>query len=411
VAWRISEEDFCKSIDFIDYLKLRAGYVATGNQEIGNYSFASALTTIKYTFNDNPVNAVVPYVMPNPNVQWESQKQLNLGFDASIINQRISLVVDLYQKNTENMLVPMAVPILTGYSDVYVPFINAGEIVNKGIELTVTSHNLKDAFRWDTEFNISFNKNEVKSLNDTIPLPRGSVGFNQQIARIEPGYPVDVFYGFVTDGIFQSQEEVETHALQVPGNDPYNRTSAGDIRFLDLNSDGIIDDDDRTYIGNPNPDFIFSLNNRFEFKGFDLNIFLQGVYGSEIYNANRIWSEGMAIAYNQSLGTLDRWTGPETSNSTPRAIFNDPNKNIRPSARFIEDGSYLRIKNVIFGYTLPGSLLEKIRIQSVRIYLSGTNLYTFTNYTGFDPEVGANGIDLSTYPVTRTFSVGANLTF
>jgi TonB-linked SusC/RagA family outer membrane protein len=411
VAWRISEEDFFKSIEFIDYLKLRAGYGATGNQEIGNYSFASALTTIKYTFNDNPVNAVVPYVMPNPNVQWESQKQLNLGFDASIINQRISLVVDLYQKNTENMLVPMAVPILTGYSDVYVPFINAGEIVNKGIELTVTSHNLKDAFRWDTEFNISFNKNEVKSLNDTIPLPRGSVGFNQQIARIEPGYPVDVFYGFVTDGIFQSQEEVETHALQVPGNDPYNRTSAGDIRFLDLNSDGIIDDDDRTYIGNPNPDFIFSLNNRFEFKGFDLNIFLQGVYGSEIYNANRIWSEGMAIAYNQSLGTLDRWTGPETSNSTPRAIFNDPNKNIRPSARFIEDGSYLRIKNVIFGYTLPGSLLEKIRIQSVRIYLSGTNLYTFTNYTGFDPEVGANGIDLSTYPVTRTFSVGANLTF
>ena len=278
LAWRVSEEDFFQGQEFIDYLKLRAGYGVTGNQEIGNYSFASALTTIKYNFNNNPVNAVVPYIMPNPNVQWESQKQVNIGFDATILDQRLSLTFDLYHKKTEDMLVPMAVPIITGYSDVYVPFINAGEIVNKGVELTVTSHNFKGNFNWDTDFNISINRNEVLSLNDTIPLPRGSVGFNQNLARIEPGYPVDAFYGFVTDGIFQSQEEVEAHALQVPGEDPYNRTSAGDIRYMDLNSDGIIDDEDRTYIGNPNPDFIFSLNNRFSYGGFDLNIFLQGVY-------------------------------------------------------------------------------------------------------------------------------------
>ncbi len=411
LAWRVSEEDFFQAVDFVDYLKVRAGYGVTGNQEIGNYSFASALTTIKYTFNDNPVNAVVPYIMPNPNVQWESQKQVNIGFDATILDQMISLTVDLYQKNTQDMLVPMDVPIITGYSDIYVSFINAGEIVNRGVELTVTSHNFRGRFNWDTDFNISVNRNEVLSLNDTIPLPRGSVGFNQNLARIEAGYPVDVFYGFVTDGIFQSQEEVEAHALQVPGEDPYNRTSAGDIRFLDLNSDGVIDDDDRTYIGNPNPDFIFSFNNRFEYSGFDLNIFLQGVYGNDIYNANRIWNEGMAVAYNQTTETLNRWTSTASGNATPRAVFNDPNKNTRPSDRFIEDGSYLRIKNIILGYTFPESVLGKIRISSARIYVSGTNLWTFTSYKGFDPEVGVNGIDLSTYPVTRTISIGANIGF
>jgi len=411
LAWRVSEEDFFQGQEFVDYLKLRAGYGVTGNQEIGNYSFASALTTIKYAFNDNPVNAVVPYIMPNPNVQWESQKQINIGFDATVLDQRLSLTFDLYHKKTEDMLVPMAVPIITGYSDVYVPFINAGEIVNKGVELTVTSHNLKGSFNWDTDFNISINRNEVVSLNDTIPLPRGSVGFNQNLARIEPGYPVDAFYGFVGDGIFQSQEEVEAHALQVPGEDPYSRTSAGDIRYMDLNSDGIIDDEDRTYIGNPNPDFIFSLNNRFSYGGFDLNIFLQGVVGNDIYNANRIWNEGMAVAYNQTTETLDRWTSPGSETTVPRAVFNDPNKNTRPSNRFIEDGSYLRIKNVILGYTLPESMMARIGIASARIYISGANLWTLTNYKGFDPEVGVSGIDLSTYPVTRTISIGANIGF
>jgi len=410
-AWRISEEDFMQQSTFIDDLKLRAGYGVTGNQEIGNYSFASALSTIKYNFNNNLVNAVVPIVMPNPNVQWESQKQVNIGFDATLFDQRLAITFDAYQKNTENMLVPMAVPITTGYSDIAVPFINAGEVVNKGIEITITSHNLRGEVTWDTDFNISFNRNEVISLNDTIPMARGSVGFNQQIARIEAGQPMDVFYGFVTDGLFQTQAEVEQHALQVSGDDVYARTSAGDIRFKDLNSDGIIDDADRTYIGNPNPDFIFSLNNMLAYKGFDLNVFLQGVYGNDIYNANRIWSEGMAVAQNQIISTVNRWTGEGTSNSMPRAVFNDPNKNIRPSNRFVEDGSYLRLKNVTLGYTLPGQLTQKIRMESARIYVSGTNLLTFADYSGFDPEVGANGIDLSTYPVTRTVSMGVNINF
>ncbi len=411
LAWRVSEEDFFQSVDFVDDLKLRAGYGVTGNQEIGNYAYASALSIIKYNFNNNLVNAVVPVVMPNPNVQWESQNQANIGFDATILNQRINLSVDAYQKITKDMLVPMSVPITTGYSDIYVPFINAGKIENKGIEVSVSSHNITGEFTWDTDFNISFNKNEVKSLNDTIPMSRGSVGFNQQIARLETGKPVDIFYGFVTDGLFQTYNEVDAHAIQVPGDDIYARTSAGDIRYKDLNSDGVIDDEDRTYIGNPNPDFIFALNNTFSYKGFDLNIFLQGVYGNDIYNANRIGNEGMAVAYNQNKSTLNRWMGEGTSNTMPRAVFNDPNKNSRPSNRFIEDGSYLRVKNITLGYTLPTAISKKLKMAKTRLYLSGANLFTLTDYSGFDPEVGPNGIDLNTYPLTRTISVGANISF
>lgn len=409
-AWRVSEEKFF-NVPQISNLKVRAGYGITGNQNIGNYAFASSLNIVQYNFNNNPSNAVVPVVMPNPNVRWESQRQTNVGVDIGLFNNRVNVTLDAYYKLTEDMLVPMSVPITTGYSDVYVPSINAGSLENKGVELNVSTVNYDSDFKWTTDFNISVNRNEVVDLNDTIPMARGNVGFNQQIARIEAGVPMDAFFGFVTDGVFQTDEEVEAHATQVPGSDPNSRTSAGDIRYKDLNNDGKIDDNDRTYIGNPNPDFIFSLNNHFQYKGFDLNVYLQGVYGNDIYNANRISNEGMAVAYNQSAETLNRWTGAGTSNSMPRAVFNDPNKNSRPSDRFIEDGSYVRIKNVSLGYTLPAAITKQAYIQKARFYVSTTNLFTFTNYKGFDPEVQLTGIDNNIYPLTRTFSVGVNLNF
>ncbi len=411
LAWRVSEENFLSNVDFLDNLKLRAGYGATGNQEIGLYEYASVLETNVYVFNDGIVSAVVPNKMPNPNLHWESQNMANVGIDATIFDQRFDVTLDAYYKVTDDMLVPMSVPISTGYSDTDVPYINAGKIINKGIEISVTSHNLKGSLKWDTDVNFSLNRNEVKELNDTIPMTVGSISLNQDLARIATGHPMNVFYGYVTDGIFQNQTDVDNHAQQVPGSDIYSRTSPGDIRFKDLNSDGVINADDRTYIGNPNPDFIFSMNNRFEYKGFDLNIFLQGVYGNDIYNANRIWNEGMAVAYNQSTKTLNRWTGEGTSNSMPRAVFDDPNKNSRPSNRYIEDGSYLRIKNVTLGYNLPKSWYERFHVSSARLYISGTNLYTFSSYEGFDPEVGITGIDNSVYPVTRTISIGANISF
>ena len=408
-AWRISEEDFFKSLTFVNDMKIRAGYGATGNQSIGNYSFASSLNTIKYNFNNNVVSAVVPTVMPNPYVQWEQQKQGNVGIDATMFNQRVEVTVDAYLKQTDKMLVPMVVPVSTGYSDIYVPSINAGTMENKGIEFTINTKNLTGDLKWNTMFNISFNANKVVSINDTVPMSSGSIGLNQNLALIKAGLPINEFYGFVTDGLFQNQQEVDNHAIQVPGNDPYNRTSPGDIRFKDLNNDGVINDKDRTYLGNPNPSITFAMNNTFSYKGLDLSIFLQGVAGNKIINANRVWSEAMDVAQNQTIATLNRWTGEGTSNTMPRAIFNDPNKNTRPSDRYVEDGSYLRIKNVTLGYTFPKSILKKVQLSTARFYISAQNLFTITKYTGFDPEVGTSGIDNSVYPVTRTISVGVNL--
>jgi TonB-linked SusC/RagA family outer membrane protein len=411
VAWRLSDEKFMKGIEWLSDLKVRAGYGITGNQNIGNYLYASALQTVQYNFNGQAVGAVVPQAIPNPNIQWEEMEQTNIGVDASLWNGRINVTVDAYVKNTNNMLVPMSVPIPTGYSDIVVPQINAGKVSNRGIEFSLQTENIKGPFTWNTSFNISYNKNKVVSLNDSIPLPTGSIGLNQNLSIQRSGFPVSAFYGFITNGIFQSQKEVDQYATQVPGSDPYNRTSAGDIRFRDLNNDGRIDDADRTYIGNPSPRFIFAMNNSFAWKGFDLNIFLQGVEGNDIFNANRIYQEGMAVAQNQTVNVSDRWSSTNASNKTPRAVFNDPNKNTRVSDRFIEDGSYLRIKNVSLGYTLPKSISSRAKLQSARFYLSAQNLYTFTNYTGFDPEVVVSGIDNNLYPVTRTISAGINLLF
>ncbi|MDO9152860.1 MAG: TonB-dependent receptor [Paludibacter sp.] len=411
LAWRISEEEFFKSLTFVNDMKVRGGYGVTGNQEIGNYSFASSLNTYAYNFNNTIVSAVIPTIMSNPYVQWEQQKQANIGFDATMFNQRVDVILDAYIKNTDKMLVPMSVPVSSGYSDVYVPSINAGQMENKGIELTVNTRNLTGKFVWNTSFNVSFNQNKVISINDTVPMSTGSIGLNANLALIKAGLPVNEFYGFKTDGIFQNQAEVDNYALQVPGNDPYNRTSPGDIRFKDLNNDGVINDKDRTYLGSPNPTFIFAMNNYFTYQGFDLSIFLQGVAGNKICNANRFWSEAMNVAQNQTTATLNRWTGEETSNTMPRAVFNDPNKNTRPSDRYIENGSYLRIKNLTLGYTFSKQLIKQLKLSTARLYVTGQNLFTFTKYTGFDPEVGAGGIDNNVYPVTRTYTVGVNLVF
>ena len=408
VAWRISKEDFFK-LDFINDLKLRIGYGVTGNQNIGNYSFASSLQIAQYNFNNNIVGIVYTLVLPNPGVQWEQVEQSNIGLDATMFNDRVNLTVDAYLKNTSKMLVPAVVPVTTGYSSTNVPSVNAGSLQNKGIEIGLATKNITGLFTWNTDFNISFNQNEIKSLNDSTPLFVDNYGLNANFGIDAAGLPANEFYGYVTDGIFQTQKDIDNHAVQQAGTTTYNSTSPGDIRFKDLNSDGVINANDRTYIGNPNPKFIYAMNNSFSYKGFDLNIFLQGVYGNKIFNANNIYQEGMSTAQNQTVRTLNRWEGEGTSNYMPRAIYGDPNQNARVSNRYIEDGSYLRIKNVTIGYILPHKFIHHIKFSSIRIYASCLNLATFTNYSGFDPEVGANGVDYSVYPVTRTFSVGINL--
>lgn len=406
-AWRLSEETFFHTNKWVNDVKLRAGYGVTGNQwGINNYAYFTKLKTGQYVFNGTPVSTLYPLVMPNPDVKWETVKQWNAGIDLTLLNRRVNLSLDGYIKNTTDMLVPMAVPITTGYSDTEVPSINAGKVRNQGWELTISSQNLTGELEWNTDFNVSFNKNKVISMNDGVPLFTGD-DINMTKVRVNAeGNPINAFYGYVTNGLFQNQQEVNNASIQVPGG-----TAPGDIRFMDLDNNGIINDNDRTYIGNPTPEWSFSMNNSFNYKNFDLQIFLQGVAGNDIYNANRIWQEGMAVPQNQTRKVLDRWTGEGTSNSMPRAMYSDPNKNARHSNRFIEDGSYLRVKNLTLGYTLPQQLAGKAYLQTVRVYMSCQNLYTFTDYSGFDPEVGASGVDLSTYPLTRTISFGVNVKF
>lgn len=411
LAWRISNEDFLKDSQHISNLKLRLGYGVTGNQEIGNYAFASSYNTVMYNFNNTFANAVVPTVLPNTNVKWEGQEQFNAGLDVGLFKDRLTLTLDGYIKNTNDMLVPMSVPVTSGYSDIYVPSINAGKIVNKGFELTLSSRNIeKKDFSWSTDAVFAYNKNQVKSINGESAIITGSSGLNSSIGLIQAGYPVNVFYGYVTDGIFQTQADVQNHALQTAGNDPATSTAAGDIRFKDLNNDGIINDKDRTYLGSPNPKFTYSLNNTITYKNFDLSLFFQGVYGNEIYNANRMYIESMSFIGNQSTAVNGRWTGPGTSNEMPRAIYGDPNGNARVSDRFVEDGSYLKLKNISLGYRLPDSLLKQF-FTNARVYFSVQNAFTITDYSGVDPEVSVSGIDYGIYPMTRTYSLGLNLSF
>jgi TonB-linked SusC/RagA family outer membrane protein len=406
-AWRLSEESFYKQNKWVNDIKVRLGYGETGNQDgIDNYAYFTRLKTGQYIFNGIPVSTLYPLVMSNPSVKWETVKQFNAGIDLTLINRRVNFILDTYLKNTSNMLVPMSVPITTGYSDISVPSVNAGKVQNKGIELTISSRNITGDFEWNTDLNVSYNENEVVKMNDGVPLFVGD-DINMTKVRISAeGKPVGSFYGYVTNGIFQNQQEVDNYAIQVA-----RGTAPGDIKFRDLDNNGVINADDRTYIGNPSPEWTFSMNNSFTYNNFDLQIFLQGVAGNDIYNANGIWQESMSVPQNQTTKMLNRWTGEGTSNTVPRAVYSDPNQNARHSNRFIEDGSYLRLKNLTLGYTLPKTFSKKAYIDMARIYVSCQNLFTLTNYSGFDPEVGVSGVDLGTYPVTRTVSFGVNVKF
>jgi len=338
-------------------------------------------------------------------VRWETVEQYNVGVDMSLLDQHLNVTIDGYIKNTNDMLVPMSVPISSGYSDEAVPNINAGRMRNMGIEVSLNTMNIKKKnFTWTTALNFAYNHNRILSLNDDVPMY-----FDCNVHKV--GYPVAAYYGYVTDGIFQSQEEIDNHAVQTIGSDAYTSTQPGDIRFKDLNSDGVINEDDRTILGTPTPSWTFSMNNRFEFYGVDVEVYLQGAAGNKIYNGNRATLEAMSVAQNQMTTVLDRWRPESPSTTMPRAVFSDPNKNNRTSDRFLEPGDYLRLKGITIGYTLPKELTRKALMDEVRFSISGQNLYTLTRYTGLDPEVGGSGIDSNVYPMTRNFTFGLNITF
>lgn len=406
VAWRDSQEKWFPKNDYINDLKVPAGYGVTGSQaSVGNYSYLASYNTSVYPFGISSGNqtALVSSTLANPYIHWEEVAQTNIGFDASLFNSRVMFSFDAYLKETRDMLVKASIPITSGFEDTTTTYTNAGKVRNQGIEMSLHTINLTGELGWETNLTATYNKNKIKDLNSDVPYYINQIN-NSYVTMLAKDYPINVFYGYVTDGIFQNQSEVNTHAVQ-PGAEP------GDIRFRDLNNDGVINDSDRTVIGNPNPSWLFSMNNSLSYKGFELSVFLQGIAGNKIYNANNIDNTGMAAAYNQTTDVLKRWQGEGTSNSMPRAVFGDPNQNTRVSDRFVENGSYLRLKNITLSYTFPKQWLQKAQIENARLSLSCENVATITGYSGFDPEVGINGIDQNRYPISRTFSLGLNFNF
>src|SRR5690606_10606573 len=250
---------------------------------------------------------------------WETVQQTNVGVDASLLDNRINVTLDAYIKRTSDMLVSMVVPITTGYSDISTPMINAGEVDNRGLELAVNSRNLTGALQWETDFNISYNRNKIVRLHGDVPI---YFGYQSHTA----GQPVSSFYGWQTNGLFQTWDEVNNYAYQYQGADPANSAAPGDIKFKDLTKDGVVNDYDRAYLGNPTPDWTFAMGNRLVYKNVDLEVFLQGVAGNEIYNANRVTLEGMYTIRNQTARATEQWTGEGTSNEMPRAIYSDANR-------------------------------------------------------------------------------------
>ena len=408
IAYRLSNTDWLRPVEAIDNLKVRVGVGEVGNQEIGLYSYLANLRAVSVALGDDLLTGFVPDNLANPTVRWESSRQTNFGFDLGLFNNRIELVADYYIKRADGMLLPALLPSTAG--SLNPPFVNIGEIENRGLELSLNTVNITGEFEWTTNINFSKNDNEVISLGSNGDL----VGTIQRlpVTRTIEGRPISQFYGYVAEKVFATNEEVAESPFQSNG------TRAGDLKFADLNNDGVIDDNDQTFLGNPLPDFTLNLNNSFRYKGVDLSFFLQGVYGNEILNLVRRDIEGMAGLSNQSTAVINRWTTLNTITDVPRATGSDPNNNRRISSRFIEDGSFVRLKNITLGYNLPKSWLRQVRIQNLRVYASGQNLFTLTDYSGYDPEVGSynqnpliNGVENGRYPIAKSYTFGLNVSF
>nr|WP_295922307.1 TonB-dependent receptor [uncultured Dyadobacter sp.] len=421
LGWRISEENFVKSIRAISEAKLRVSYGLAGNNAFtNNYPYVATLRSDNYAFNNNLVNGLAPSSLANPQLGWERSQQLDAGIDVGLFGNRVFLIVDYYKRITRDLLLSVNVPTLTGFGTAVK---NIGKMENKGWEFALNTRNLTKAFVWNTSLNLSLNRNKVLALGPTGDPIRSASGVGEtNITQI--GSPIGSFFGFKQIGVFKDKADVDSHP-----HDPTTRP--GDVKYEDINKDGKIDANDRTIIGNNQPDFIYGMTNTFTYKGFDLSIAIQGSQGGEILNLSRRFFENLEGNANQLSTVLNRWRSPENPGDgvTPRANARTTGNNNAISTRWVEDGSYLRIQNVSLGYQLPAAWISKARLQQVRIYASAQNLFTFTKYLNYNPEVSnyesatiattgtplpgplAAGVDYGSYPLARTFTVGINLGF
>ena len=428
-AWSFANEDFMKGLGWWTVGKIRAGYGSTGNNRVTDYaSYLSMEITPDsgYAVGNKAESGIVPKVLGNNNLKWETTDQVNVGLDLGFIDDRISLNVDWYYKRTRDLLLNATLAPSMGFLSAYK---NIGSVSNSGLEITLNTTNIQTRnFNWTSSFNISFNNNKVLSLNEDEPsLPTRITwgNFNNVYPYIAiPGQPIAMFYGYLFDGIYQYEDfdkVGEKYVLKtgVPNNgNDRSAIQPGDIRYKDINGDGVVNTYDQTIIGNPNPIHIGGFNNSFQYKNLDISIYFQWSYGGDVMNANRIVFEAGEPTARQSLNMFasyaDRWTPENPSNTLYRAGGQGP---AVYSDRTIEDGSFLRLKTLSVGYRFPTKWMQAIKIKSLRIYLAGQNLFTWTKYTGFDPEVSIRptaltpSFDWSSYPRAMTITGGLELTF
>ncbi|WP_270520350.1 TonB-dependent receptor [Phocaeicola vulgatus] len=416
LGWNVAEEKFMENVHWLDQLKLRGGYGVLGNQEIDNYQYPSTITTgINYPDgNGGLLQGAFPKNFANPDIKWEETAMTNVGIDFMAFNNRLSLTADYYVKNTKDILLTVPIPISSGGAND--PIRNAGKIRNNGFEFNL---GWMDQPNPDISYGInligSFNKNKVIAMgSESGSIKGGSTNQNITTSETKAGYPIGGYWLISTAGYFNSQEEVDAYAKD--GKKIQPAAEPGDIKFVDANNDGVINDDDRVFQGSPFPDFTFALNGNMRYKNFDLSIGLQGVLGNKIYNATRQTLEDVTKGSNFLASCLDYWTPENKNASHPRLTWDDPNRNTRAeSDRYLENGSYLRLRSVQLGYTFPQTWF-KGAIQHARVYINAENLFTITSYSGYSPDVNADnanyrGFDNFIYPTNRTFMLGLNVTF
>ncbi|MBO0949171.1 SusC/RagA family TonB-linked outer membrane protein [Fibrella forsythiae] len=437
VGWRINQEGFMKSLTQISELKLRASYGKTGFNGIGNYAWQSLVQADATAYPFGSANGLGSYFngLGNTDLKWETTDMVNFGIDGGLFSNRLTFSFEVYNRNTNGLILAVPIPNSIGYSNA--PVANIGSMKNWGYEFQAGYNYNKGDFRGNVSANVGITRNRVLSL----ATPTASIYAGQDadyggydITKTEVGQAIQSFYGYQVDGIFQSQAAINA-ANALDGNDktPYQANAApGDIKFKDINGrdaqgnltgkpDGKVDADDRAYLGSYIPKFNYGFNFSGSYKNFDFTLYIQGVQGNKLYNGTKVVTQGQLRLFNAGPAVLNAWTPTNTNTDVPRSVSGDPNNNSRTSDRFIEDGSYMRVKNLTIGYSIPvktlGGLTNGV-VSKVRVYVSSQNLLTFTKYTGYDPEIGSrngtllrNGIDYANYPQARTILAGLQLTF
>ncbi|MBA9077153.1 SusC/RagA family TonB-linked outer membrane protein [Rufibacter quisquiliarum] len=437
LAWRVIEENFMKNISLLSDAKVRASYGATGNNRVSDFAYMSTLVvprTSGYSFNNSsPTRGAILESYGNPNLKWETTVQSNIGVDLAFFNHRVDMVVDFYRKTTKDVLLNANLPYTTGLvntSEQATAFKNIGKVQNDGLEFTINTINLrKNTFEWSTNFNISFNKNKVLGLNEGQTSLLQTVRFDQDFANTPAyiatlGQPIGQMYGLIWDGVYQLEDfDVSTNGAYVlkstvPNNSqPRQNIQPGDIKYKDINGDLVVNELDFAVIGRGIPLHTGGFSNNITYKGFDLNVFFQWSYGNDIINANRLFFEGNAkrmVGLNQYAEVAERWTPENPSNTYFRT---GGKRDLYYSSREVEDGSFLRLKTVSLGYNFSEALLHRIKLKTLRVYASAQNIYTWTNYSGSNPDVSTRhsaltpGFDFSAYPLARTVTFGLTTSF